>query len=88
MGRARHIPPDAKPTTISLTRPQQIAFQELQLRRLKEGLSKPTLTEVMVEGFQMLLKADGVADADLAKLFPKLTPQRATVRVMPRRGRR
>lgn len=88
MGRVRRIARDAKPTTISLTRPQQIAFQELQLRQFKEGMPKPTLTEVMVEGFQLLLRRDGLSDADLERIFPKPAQHRAIVRVMPKRKKR
>ena len=85
MGRARHIPEDAKPTTISLTLRQHIAFQELQVKRQKEGSAKPTLTEVMVEGFQMLLKREGLSDAELERLFPKQGQSRAKVHVIRKR---
>jgi hypothetical protein len=85
MGRARHIPKDAKPTTISLTVRQHIAFQELQVKRQKEGSAKPTLTEVMVEGFQMLLKREGLSDAELERLFPKQEQRPAKVHVIRRR---
>jgi hypothetical protein len=88
MGRARHIPKDAKPTTISLTLRQQIAFQELQVKRQKEGRAKLTLTEVMVEGFQMVLRREGVNDTELGRLFPKAERPRATVRVITKRRRR
>lgn len=88
MGRTRHISRDAKPTTISLTRSQQIAFQELQLKRFKEGRPKPTLTEVMIEGFQMLLRHHGVGGAELERIFPKSVQGKATVRVMPVRRKR
>jgi hypothetical protein len=85
MGRARHIPEDAKPTTISLTLRQHIAFQELQVKRQKEGSVKPTLTEVMVEGFQMLLKREGSSDAELERLFPKREQPRAKVHFIRKR---
>lgn len=85
MGRARHIPEDAKPTTISLTVRQQIAFQELQVKRQKEGNAKPTLTEVMVEGFQMLLKREGLSDTELERLFPEQEQSRAKVHVFRKR---
>jgi hypothetical protein len=87
MGRTRHIDRDAKPTTISLTIAQQIAFQELQVRRLREGSSKPTLTEVMVEGFELLLKREGLGNSELGKIFPKKIQPKATVRVITRRRR-
>jgi len=87
MGRTRHIPKDAKPTTISLTVSQHIAFQRLQIERQEEGSSKPTLTEVMLEGFQLVLKRVGLTDAELEKLFPKQVQRRAAVRVIPKRRR-
>lgn len=82
MGRTRHIPKDADPTTISLTRRQQIAFQKLQIRRLEDGREKPTLTEIMTEGFQILLKREGWSDAELELIFPKLVRKEAEVRVI------
>ena len=85
VGRLRHIASDAKPTTISLTSRQQIAFQKLQVKRQEEGLPKPTLTEVMVEGFQVVLKREGVSDSELERVFPKQVQQRATVQVIPKR---
>jgi hypothetical protein len=48
MRRTRHIPKDAKATSISLTIAQQVAFQELQVARMKAGRVKPTLTDVML----------------------------------------
>src|SRR5260370_19543261 len=68
MGRSRRIAKEAKPTTISLTLRQQIAFQELQVKRLKEGSPKPTLTEAMVEGFQLVLKREGVSGTELERI--------------------
>jgi hypothetical protein len=85
MGRNRHIPKDAEPTTISLTRRQQIAFQKLQVRRQEEGQQKPTLTEVMTEGFQILLKREGWSDVELELIFPKVVRHQASVRVISRR---
>jgi hypothetical protein len=87
MGRTRHIPKDAKATTISLTVPQQIAFQELQIKHLKEGSRKPTLTEVMVEGFQLVLRREGVSVTELERIFPKQGQSKATVRVITKRRR-
>ena len=88
MGRNRHIPKDANPTTISLTCRQQIAFQKLQIKRQEEGQQKPTLTEVMMEGFQILLRNEGWGDAELELIFPKSARREATVRVITRRRKR
>lgn len=85
MGRSRHIAKDAKPTTISLTLRQQIAFQKLQVKRQEEGSTKPTLTEVIIEGFQLLLRREGVPDAELERVFPKHEQVRAKVRVITKR---
>jgi hypothetical protein len=87
MGRNRHIPQDANPTTISLTRRQQIVFQKLQVKRQEKGLQKPTLTEVMMEGFEILLKNENWDNSELELAFPKSAPRKATVRVMARRRR-
>jgi hypothetical protein len=78
MGRTRRIAKDAKATTISLTIPQQIAFQELQVSRLKAGSTKPTLTEVMLEGFQLVLRREGVSGTELERLFPELIQTKTT----------
>ena len=85
MGRTRRIAKDAKPTTISLTLRQHVVFQELQVRRQKEGRPKPTLTEVMVEGLQMVLKHEKWSETELERIFPKQVRARATVRVITRR---
>jgi hypothetical protein len=85
MGRLRRIAQDAKPTTISLTSRQQIAFQKLQIKRQEEGHAKPTLTEVMVEGFQVVLKREGASDAELERTFPKQVQQKATIQVITKR---
>jgi len=87
MGRPRHIPLDAKPTTISLTLQQQIAFQELQVKRQKEGKFKPTLTEVMSDGFQSVLRKEGWHQSELERIFPKQERPKATVRVISKRRR-
>ena len=91
MGRTRHVAKDAKATTISLTVPQQIAFHELQVNRMKAGSGKPTLTEVMLEGFQLVLKREGVSGTELERIFPELIQTKATkakVQVINRRRRR
>src|SRR2546427_2378629 len=70
MGRTRRTAPDAKPTTISLTLRQQIAFQKLQVKRQEEGKAKPTLTEVMSEGLQLVLRTEDWPQTELEKIFP------------------
>jgi hypothetical protein len=87
MGRNRRIPREAKATTISLTLRQHIAFQKLQVKRQEEGSPKPTLTEVMVEGFQLLLKREGVSGTELERLFPEAVQPKAKVRVITKRRR-
>ena len=91
MGRARRIDRDAKATTISLTTLQQIAFQELQVSRLKAGAAKPTLTEVMLEGFQVVLRREGVSGTELERIFPELVQTKVTkakVQVINKRRKR
>lgn len=85
MGRQRRIPREAKATTISLTPRQHIAFQKLQVHRQEHRESKPTLTEVMVEGFQMVLRREGVPDAELERVFPKEEPRKAAIRMITKR---
>lgn len=82
MGRRRHIIEGAKPTTISLTTRQHIAFQKLQVKKQEEGSEKPTLTDVMMEGFQILLRREGVSDTELERIFPKPAHRRAIIRVI------
>jgi hypothetical protein len=88
MGRKRYIPKDADPTTISLTRRQQIAFQKLQIKRQEDGQRKPTLTGVMTEGFQILLSREGWSEVELALIFPKPELRQAPVEVISRRKKR
>lgn len=90
MGRKRHIDEDAKPTTVYLTVRQQIAFQELQVGRLKGGKAKPMLTEVMLEGFRLLLSKEGMTETELERIFPETKSAKGTktkVHVISRRKR-
>jgi hypothetical protein len=87
MGRTRRISKEAKPTTISLTIPQQIAFQKLQVKRQEAGRGKQTLTEAMLEGFQIVLRGEGFSDTELERIFPKVVLQKAAVHVMSRKRR-
>lgn len=87
MGRMRRTLPDARPTTISLTPRQQIAFQELQVKRQKEGERKPSLTEVMCEGLELVLKGAEWPEAELGRIFPKKIQPTNAVRVIPKRRR-
>ena len=87
MGRTRRTAPDAKPTTISLTLRQQIAFQKLQVKRQEEGKAKPTLTEVMSEGLQLVLRTEDWPQTELEKIFPEPERPKAPVRVISKRRR-
>lgn len=87
MGRSPRIAKEAKPTTISLTLRQQIAFQKLQVKRQEEGGPKPTLTEAMVEGFHLLLKREGIGVTELERIFPEVVQTKAKVRVITKRRR-
>jgi hypothetical protein len=91
MGRQRHIDEEAKPTTVYLTLRQQIAFHELQVSRLKSGSPKPTLTEVMLEGFRLILSREGTSGTELERVFPELTRAKGTktkIQVISRRRKR
>ncbi len=87
MGRPRRTAPDAKPTTISLTLSQHIVFQKLQVKRQEEGKAKPTLTEVMSEGLQLILRTEGWSQTELERIFPKQERSGAIVRVISKRRR-
>lgn len=88
MGRPRRIPQEAKPTTVSLTLEQQVAFQELAAKRMRERRGKPLLNEVVVEGLELVLRKEGWDEADLAKIFPIRDLPKAKVSVFPKRSRR
>ena len=88
MGRPRRTAPDAKPTTISLTLSQHIACQKLQVKRQEEGKPKPTLTEVMSEGLQLVLRGEDWSLTELERIFPKRERPKAIVRVISKRQRR
>lgn len=87
MGRTRRISKEAKATTISLTTPQQIAFQKLQIKRQEAGRAKQTLTETMLEGFQIILSGEDFSDTELERIFPKVALPKAPVHVMSRKRR-
>jgi len=82
MGRARHISKEAKRTTVALTPLQQLAVQELTIKRLKEGSPKPLLNEIIVDGLQELLRKEGWSETDLGRIFPKPETQRAKVHTL------
>jgi hypothetical protein len=85
MGRPRRTLDDAKPTTISLTLPQHIAFEKLQVKRQEEGEVKPTLTDVMLEGFQIVLRKEDWSQTELERIFPKQERPKAIVQVISKR---
>jgi hypothetical protein len=85
MARTRRISRDAERTTIALTRAQQLAVQELIIKRLKCGERKPLLNEVFLEGLEELLRKEGWSEADLAEAFPKTEIRRAKVHSIRRR---
>lgn len=85
MARPRRVAESAKGTTVSLTRLQRLALEELQLKRQKQGLPKPLLNEVFLDGFQLVLEKEGWAREELAQAFPKREPAVAKVSVLPRR---
>lgn len=84
MGRRRQIAPGAKSTTIYLTTQQHIALQRLQISRQEDGAEKPAFTKLVVEAIALLLRQEGVSQADLERIFPKEEPL-PSVRVMPKR---
>lgn len=88
MGRRRRILEDAEPTTIYLTSAQRAALRRLQAKRGETGAGDPALNEVFMEGFRMLLEAEGWSRSDLERLFPKENRQPAKVVVLrkPRRS--
>ena len=85
MARTRRISRDAERTTVALTPAQQLAVQELILKRLKAGRRKPLLNEVFLEGLEELLRKEGWSEADLTKAFPKTETKRAKVQSIRRR---
>jgi hypothetical protein len=87
MARKRRIARDAERTTVALTPAQQMAIQELVLKRLHEGERKPLLNDVIVNGLEELLRKEGWTESSLAKIFPKQEVRRAKVESI-RRARR
>jgi hypothetical protein len=87
MARKRRIAPHAERTTVALTPTQQLAIQELILKRIRHGERKPLLNEVIVDGLEELLRKEGWTEPNLARIFPKREAQRAKVESI-RRARR
>jgi len=79
MARKRRIAPDAERTTVALTPAQQVAIQEVILKRIREGERKPLLNEIIVNGLEELLRKEGWTESSLAKIFPKQEVRRAKV---------
>jgi hypothetical protein len=88
MARKRRIAPNAERTTIALTPAQQLAIQELMLKRTRQGERKPLLNDVIVNGLEELLRKEGWTESNLAKIFPKLEVRRAKVESIRRAHRR
>lgn len=60
-----------KPTTIQLTPNQRIAMQELRIKRLLVGKPEPNLTEMVVEGLELLFKRERIEYADAGSTSAK-----------------
>jgi hypothetical protein len=86
MGRTRRIDDQAKRTTVALTPIQQLAVQELQVKRQKEGERKPLFNEVIIEGLEELLRKEGRSRTDLARIFPKQEVRKPKVQIIRRRA--
>jgi hypothetical protein len=86
MGRTRRIDDQAKRTTVALTPIQQLAVQELQVKRQKEGERKPLFNEVIIEGLEELLRKEGRSRTDLARIFPKQEARKAKVQTIRQRA--
>lgn len=87
MARKRRIPIDADRTTIALTPSQQLAVQELMFKRRQPGKPKPLINEIIVDALEELLRKEGWTETNLAKIFPKQEPRRATVESIRRHRR-
>lgn len=88
MARKRRIAADAERTTVALTPAQQLAIQELMLKRIREGERKPLLNDIMVNGLEELLRKEGWTEPILAKIFPKREVRRAKVQSIRHAHRR
>jgi hypothetical protein len=87
MSRTRRIAADAERTTVALTPAQQLAIQELVLKRTREGERKPLLNDIIVNGLEELLRKEGWTEPNLAKIFPKQEVRRAKVQSIHSRRR-
>jgi hypothetical protein len=79
MARKRRIAPDAERTPVALTPAQQLAIQELMLKRIRQGERKPLLNDIIVNGLEELLRKEGWTEPNLVKIFPKQEVRRAKV---------
>lgn len=69
--RPKHIPDDARPTSIRLTEEDLAAINWIQTARRQRRNDRKTLNDVIVDGIWLLLeKQEGKTREDIRKTYP------------------
>ena len=68
--KERHIPADARPTSISLTAEERLAIQLIGMARRQKGSNRSTINDVLVDGLWELAGKEGISREQIAEILP------------------
>jgi hypothetical protein len=71
--KERHIPADARPTSISLTSEERLAIQLIGTARRGRGSNRSTINDVLVDALWELAEREGVTKDQIAAILPILS---------------
>jgi hypothetical protein len=73
--KPRHIPPNARPTSISLTDADHAAINWIKTARKQRGNDRKTLNDILVDGLWYLLEnAEGKSREEIEATIPHIEP--------------
>jgi hypothetical protein len=73
--KPRHIPPNARPTSISLTDEDHAAVNWIKTARKQRGNDRKTLNDILVDGLWYLLEhTEGKTREDIKATIPHIEP--------------
>jgi hypothetical protein len=71
--KERHIPANARPTTIALTGEDKLAIQLIGVARRRRGSNRSTMNDVLVDALWELAEKEGVTKDRIAAILPVLS---------------
>lgn len=68
--KERHIPADARPTTIALTGEDRLAIQVIGAARRRKGSNRSTINDILVDALWELAEKEGLRRDQIAAMIP------------------